>query len=148
MYIKTEDGYRESFNGEIDNQYPELYDKVLTLINRSHDLVNKGYDLPLAFDDKVPEVRQFYEDVRLQIEDVALRCYSDIDFLRTLMDVVDDYGQVISILSFPSASGAEDRLNQIFHKGKYGKVQIMADDVISPDEIDEEITAYRQGTGQ
>jgi hypothetical protein len=113
------ESYKEIFNGEIDNQSPEMYSKVLKLIKRAQELVGAGYDLPLAFDDGVPEVVQFFNDLNDQLQDTAINCYADGQYVRILGDVIDDYGRVISILGYPERAGAEDRLNQIFHKGKY-----------------------------
>lgn len=108
--------YIEIFNGEIENQSPELYDRVLSFIKKAHDLVDKGYDLPLAFDEEVPEVVQFYEDLHNEIKNVASYCGVDVEQVRTIGDVIDDYARVISILSCPERDGAEERLNMIFGK--------------------------------
>ena len=83
--------WTESFNGEIDNQSPELYNEVFILIHRTHSLVNDGHDLWTEFDNKVPEVVKFWEDVSAKIRDVAIN-FNGL---------------------------AEDRLNQIFRRDRY-----------------------------
>ena len=111
--------WKENFNGEIDNQSPELYEEVFILIHRAHSLVNDGHDLWTEFDNKVPEVVKFWEDVAAKISDVTKHFNGLAEDVRTIGDVYEEYAQVVALLTRLTDKDAEDRLNQIFRRDQY-----------------------------
>jgi ubiquinone biosynthesis protein UbiJ len=111
--------WKENFNGEIDNQSPELYEDIFILIHRVHSLVNDGHDLWTEFDNDVPEIVKFWEDVAAKIRDVAKNFNVISADVRTIGDVYEEYAQVIALLTRLTDKDAEDRLNKIFRRDQY-----------------------------